>query len=431
MAEQNKIRTLADAIIVGAVAVPGAFVPGPWHAPISKALAPKKGSAVAARSAGTSYAGWALSMGTAVALKGKKGMGQYISRQGKALALLKAKRYKSGLKAIAKAQKPFFAAGIMGTSGGATYGHYTGVQKQAMFTKLGFHPASFARRTSPQENLAFVERFQQTPSSAKTTGVATSPLVIGLGAISYLFGRDKKSKDEAGNDRTRSRSGFLPKFTMFLTALVATKKWREATKKDKKRFAREYNASMGTRYQPDHPKMKTLWELMRQGSGRPTSLIKYAAKRKRSSIGDHMAYLKYISSHKFNVLKAGREIGVPTTTLLAHDMSKFKPTEWKPYVDYWFGPEGKTGTHNPAVKQRFRDAAEKHYRRNPHHYHKIQKHQPMKNQLEAIADWYSVNRTMHYRVSNTKFPTINQWFENKKDTLTVSDELRDYMSNRT
>lgn len=177
---------------------------------------------------------------------------------------------------------------------------------------------------------------------------------------------------------------------------------------------------------------KTVLAPVRMGLGREVLVghTKVAAKRKRSSLGDHMAYLKYVGSHKFNVLKAGREIGAPTTTLLAHDLSKFKPTEWKPYVDYWFGPEGKTGTHNPAVKKRFRDAAEKHYRRNPHHYHKIQKHQPMKNQLEAIADWYAVNRTMHYRVSNTKFPTISKWYEDKKDTLVISDDLRDYMSNR-
>ena len=183
--------------------------------------------------------------------------------------------------------------------------------------------------------------------------------------------------------------------------------------------------------------IKEVWAPIRKGGreyflpqSRPSSMLKAAAKRKRSSLGDHMAYLKYVTSHKFNVYKGGRDIGVPRTTLLAHDLSKFKPTEWKPYVDYWFGPEGKTGTHNPEVKKRFRVAAEKHYRRNPHHYHKIQKYQPIKNQLEAVADWYAVNRTMHYRVSNTKFPTINQWFESRKGTLTVTDELKDYMSNR-
>lgn len=285
MPRQKKSQTLADALIVGAIAIPGAFVPLPWHVGVSGALAPKsRRTEVAARSASASYSGWAGAIGTAAALKGKKGMGRYFSQQSKGIGLLKGKRIKSGLKMIARAQKPFFTAGVVGTSIGAAYGHYTGVQKTAMFEKLGFNPAAFAKRTSPHENLAFVERFQQTPASAKSTGAAMNPLVLGLGAITYLFGRDVKSKDEAKTDTVRKPKGFLPKFTIFLTALIATKKWKEATKKDKQRFVREYNASMGTRYKVDHPKMQALWGLMRKGPSRTTSLSKYASSKIRKAM---------------------------------------------------------------------------------------------------------------------------------------------------
>lgn len=175
-------------------------------------------------------------------------------------------------------------------------------------SKLGFHPAAFAKRTTPHENLSFIERFQQTPASAKTTGVATSPLVLGLGAITYLFGKDVKSKNGSKTDNVKESKGFLPKFTMFLTALIATKKWKEATKKDKLRFVREYNASMGTSYKVDHPKMQSLWELMRKGPGRTTALSKYAEEKTASKIRKSLKMITHSAKATPNITEYGMRV---------------------------------------------------------------------------------------------------------------------------
>jgi hypothetical protein len=46
----------------------------------------------------------------------------------------------------------------------------------------------------------------------------------------------------------------------------------------------------------------------------------------------HLRYLTYVLRHKWFVLVAGLRVGVPVWRLLAHDLSKFSPAEWGPYV---------------------------------------------------------------------------------------------------
>ena len=58
----------------------------------------------------------------------------------------------------------------------------------------------------------------------------------------------------------------------------------------------------------------------------------------------------------------------------------------EPYSDWFFGPKGIKGTKNPELKKKFRAEVDIHYGKNLHHAHKIGKPQPIKNQLEALAD---------------------------------------------
>jgi hypothetical protein len=75
----------------------------------------------------------------------------------------------------------------------------------------------------------------------------------------------------------------------------------------------------------------------------------------------HLKYLSYVLRHKWFVLRAGLELGVPLWQLLVHDWSKFLPSEWFPYVDYFYG-------ERPRSTDRFNQAWLSHQRRNPHHW---------------------------------------------------------------
>lgn len=52
----------------------------------------------------------------------------------------------------------------------------------------------------------------------------------------------------------------------------------------------------------------------------------------------HLRYLWYVLRHKWYVFQAGRVLKVPVWQLLMHDLSKFTPAEWFPYVAYFYGP---------------------------------------------------------------------------------------------
>ena len=53
----------------------------------------------------------------------------------------------------------------------------------------------------------------------------------------------------------------------------------------------------------------------------------------------HFLYFKYLVRHKWFVLVAGLKIGAPLWRLLVHDLSKFLPSEWGPYVEYFYGED--------------------------------------------------------------------------------------------
>jgi|SaaInlV_130m_DNA_2_1039683.scaffolds.fasta_scaffold02997_6 hypothetical protein len=140
------------------------------------------------------------------------------------------------------------------------------------------------------------------------------------------------------------------------------------------------------------------------------------------TLKDHGSYLKYLLKHKASMISPGRNLGIPLSTLLKHDMDKFSKDMWNPYVAYFKGPKGVTGIKDPLIKKLFRDAVDGHYKRNLHHAHKMGIDQPLENQLEALADWYSVNKNIS---SDSKvFPSFKMWVEDKNEKLPLSREAR-------
>lgn len=93
---------------------------------------------------------------------------------------------------------------------------------------------------------------------------------------------------------------------------------------------------------------------------------------------------------------------------------------FRTYSDWFFGPEGIKGSKSPKAYKAFRKQVDKHYRRSAHHAHKIGKNQPLKNQLEALADWYSVGKT----TGSVKEP-FKEWYKMKRNTLKLTPEARE------
>lgn len=92
----------------------------------------------------------------------------------------------------------------------------------------------------------------------------------------------------------------------------------------------------------------------------------------------HLKYLNYIIRHKWFVFVAGLKTKAPLWRLLIHDWSKFRPSEWGPYVEYFYGskPDPTEDELINLLRELTRDGCEAnfnvawnhHQKRNPHHW---------------------------------------------------------------
>jgi hypothetical protein len=95
-----------------------------------------------------------------------------------------------------------------------------------------------------------------------------------------------------------------------------------------------------------------------------------------------------------------------------HDISKFYPDEWFPYVEFFYG--------NGENKDEFEKALAQHYKRNPHHWNywvssstenggiKL----PMDEEFlyEMIADWIAMGRSKG-------FVSCGEWYKTNRDNI--------------
>lgn len=133
--------------------------------------------------------------------------------------------------------------------------------------------------------------------------------------------------------------------------------------------------------------------------------------------------LKYILEHKYHIYTGGREIDLPRTQLLAHDISKLRPREFIPYKKFFYGRQ------TPEVKKKFKEAVKKyHHAENPHHPEHWDKGEdmPLKNKLEMVADWYSAGRTQ----GTHRFKSFKSWFYGNKDKLKIDEKLKKEIEDR-
>lgn len=115
----------------------------------------------------------------------------------------------------------------------------------------------------------------------------------------------------------------------------------------------------------------------------------------------HWEYLKYVLRHKWFVLIAGLNLGVPVWQLIIHDWDKFLPDEWIPYAQCFYSLDGHS---QYAESNAFTIAWLKHQNRNPHHwqYWMITWDRgdteciamPERFWREMLADWHGAGRAL-------------------------------------
>jgi hypothetical protein len=137
---------------------------------------------------------------------------------------------------------------------------------------------------------------------------------------------------------------------------------------------------------------------------------------------NNLKYLKIILKHKYYVFLAGLEIGCPLWRLIIHDMSKFLPSEFSAYREYFY-PTEKYANIDSKIEKDFAYAWLKHQNRNDHHWsywiqrdsirkgssygNPFDEEEPLEMTtsaiLEMVADWLGF-----YRTYNGSWPK-NSW----------------------
>lgn len=131
-------------------------------------------------------------------------------------------------------------------------------------------------------------------------------------------------------------------------------------------------------------------------------------------------YLKYLIKHKYYVTVECFKRGLYWRGL-THDLSKFLPDEFIPYMKFFYGKE--------VTKDGFDFAWLKHQKRNPHHWQwwilkedsgKLKIFEMSKEyREEMLCDWHGAGKAIIGKNSNTK-----EWYLKNKDKIIVGPETR-------
>lgn len=157
----------------------------------------------------------------------------------------------------------------------------------------------------------------------------------------------------------------------------------------------------------------------------------------------HLRYLWYVLRHKWYVYLECRKLSVGFWQAFIHDWSKFLPSEWFPYVDYFFGDgngikrgRNDTGYYKPGESgdSAFDLAWLKHQHRNPHHWQwwiLIQDEDDDKvlpitdgYRREMLADWRGAGKAQGHG-DNTR-----EWYQKNKGKMQLHPETRRWIESQ-
>lgn len=151
---------------------------------------------------------------------------------------------------------------------------------------------------------------------------------------------------------------------------------------------------------------------------------------------DHIQYLKYVRRHKWFVFRGFRYTGGSPILAIFHDLSKFFPQEWFPYVHSFYNRDGSKrnvrnadGSYDPTkVSREFDYAWKSHQLHNAHHWqHWVLINDeddtyplpiPDKYIREMVADWIGAGIAIAGRADPAP------WYERNKYKMILHDESR-------
>lgn len=150
------------------------------------------------------------------------------------------------------------------------------------------------------------------------------------------------------------------------------------------------------------------------------------------SIQQHLQYARYILRHKWYVGVTCFREGLYLRGL-THDLSKLRPSEWRPYRAYFYGDKStenqaanKEGKPEETGDRAFDIAWLKHIHRNPHHpQHWILRRDdgsiepmpmPEGPMLEMLCDWFGAGAAI---TGNASWTRTRDWYFANFDETTL------------
>ena len=135
-------------------------------------------------------------------------------------------------------------------------------------------------------------------------------------------------------------------------------------------------------------------------------------------------YFKYVVRHKYHVARYCFHLGLYWRGI-THDLSKFAPDEWGPYLRRFY-----LNDDSPAALGCFVAACERHYKRNDHHpeHHEILSCDLMKHVVympevavkEMVADWFGAAEAQGKHPSTV----VNWYYSDNYDRWNFVDDTR-------
>jgi hypothetical protein len=137
----------------------------------------------------------------------------------------------------------------------------------------------------------------------------------------------------------------------------------------------------------------------------------------------HIKYLSYLLRHKLFVLDKCFHTGLYWRGVV-HDWHKFLPSEWFPYVEYFYGKKNDGS---------FDSAWLKHQKRGDHHWqwwilipdNGKQKAMPMskKARLEMVCDWCGASKAQ----GRGGWESVLKWYEKNKHKIILAQETAEWV----
>ncbi len=147
----------------------------------------------------------------------------------------------------------------------------------------------------------------------------------------------------------------------------------------------------------------------------------------------YFAYFKYILRHKWYVFKECLKLKTSLYRAIMHDMSKFRPSEFIPYANWFYGRYGREfdnssftwdQNEHKEAKEKFDRAWLLHQHRNDHHWqYWILREDDGDTQIisptwgalkEMIADWKGAGKAI------TGKDDVIEWYNKNKDKIIVN-----------